>query len=1251
MIINALPPPAGLNWGSVYGKNPFSTLKNVNAFHRSPLNNCKGEKRRAWSLPFLLLTAMFVWFSTSTSLAQIIATFDVVDAICENGNGTITCVSITGGTAPYTCSINCQSCVNVGTVWLNVEPGDYIATITDFTGLQAFATVNVGHDFPEPITLSVTTIPSACNGSTGSGCAVATGGTGSFTYEWVSQTQPNVILSSTNCLNNVPASIYELTVDDSNSPCSKVFPVEILQSTLTLTSTVTNTQCAGADCQGNVLCTGSMTLVPAGTAPYTVMWSDGFVGNGLTRTGMCPGTYTATVTDANGCSASVTNTIAITGAQLLPNAVPSGVANLGTLPAVSGFPSSASTHFITANTNWNPAFFSGLNSIVLACNIVVMPGVQLNISDLVVKLPQGSTIRLMPTARLIANGSTFEPGCGTTWRGFEIFGAGAMNAPQRGYLELNGCKVTQASIALNNFQFAANLSVPQPFHAATANTTSGGKVKATSTQFIDNIIDAHIAQIAVDAFGGSSCEFNDCLFSIDQLPVNCDGVDYEFQAMARGRVLLNVAQNVLFFNCFFENINTANLGPVGAAWNFPALRTNGSSYRIGGNPSTTASNYVSGFSGFTRGIVSFNSYAPGFVPTDTTDFVSIENTRFQCFNGLDCNSLRRSSYIGNWLEDLPAGFTHVTNNSTTLLSRFLTQLKWSPLQTPSFLYEGNTHVNTQADVASVGLLLQNGGPRTNYVVGNYFRGMSNAGGISTGGVPDRASAIVFGGRNRAGTVGTGVRYECNTFENNLFDTFVTWGGVNVAWSVIGPASIQRGSWPVGQFPSFPVVSAGNKFTNSISGVNQDDITYTTAVDAQPFFGNGVCQYWYHPTELSLTNGINEMTPSYSWPLNVLPFGGQSNSCLYAVESPQLSLEVQNMSAGLFINQRDALVEMTSAIPVSQVTSAASAEQVWSLYETVSSNVGALSDETLIALAEALDFPTLLLLDILAMEAGAGRNERLLEVIAASGRSLSEADWNEIIESKTLTSSKTTMEQQLADTKAFFDGCLWLLSAADYAKWEQATLNGTSLSLQLPFEAACASDKLLAFGQPLLPIHEQYTQAEFDKYNMSTAWQEYLDWQQLRLEVLQRPDRAFTTEETEALMYYFYSDPMNSGFAAYALLNEFGTFEEDPYRFSQGEQSTRMTSSDFAGANQQQDVLLFPNPCLYFTTIQDENFRYLDAAYVVRSMDGKEVTTGSIPKGRTTFILDTASLPEGVYQLEVTFANARTTQRTTKFIKQ
>ena len=49
-------------------------------------------------------------------------------------------------------------------------------------------------------------------------------------------------------------------------------------------------------------CNGSATVTPVGgSKPYTITWNDGFTG--ATRTNLCPGVYTVTVTDKFGCTA------------------------------------------------------------------------------------------------------------------------------------------------------------------------------------------------------------------------------------------------------------------------------------------------------------------------------------------------------------------------------------------------------------------------------------------------------------------------------------------------------------------------------------------------------------------------------------------------------------------------------------------------------------------------------------------------------------------------------------------------------------------------------------------------------------------------------------------------------------------------------------------------------------------------------------------------------------------------------------
>jgi hypothetical protein len=59
---------------------------------------------------------------------------------------------------------------------------------------------------------------------------------------------------------------------------------------------------------GPVPCTGTaQVIVSGGTSPYTYLWNSGQTTSSIF--GLCPGTYTATVTDANGCNSTVSETV------------------------------------------------------------------------------------------------------------------------------------------------------------------------------------------------------------------------------------------------------------------------------------------------------------------------------------------------------------------------------------------------------------------------------------------------------------------------------------------------------------------------------------------------------------------------------------------------------------------------------------------------------------------------------------------------------------------------------------------------------------------------------------------------------------------------------------------------------------------------------------------------------------------------------------------------------------------------------
>ena len=270
----------------------------------------------------------------------------LTDPVCNGGTGSAT-VTGAGGTINYSYSWAPSGGTNATGTGLTA--GSYTVTITDAHGctVTASATIN------QPTLLTATmaapnNVP--CNGGIGSAMVTAAGGTSPYTYTWTPSGQSNTIATG------LSAGSYTVTVKDHDG-CTATASVTITQPAAVLSVTTTFTH---ASCN---LPNGTATAIPAGgTTPYAYMWTPSAETN-ATATSLNAGSYTVTVTDAHGCTASAPVTVTQPSAVIATISGTTGVScnrgNNGTATAVAGGGSAPYNYIWSPGGNTN-AYGTGL---------------------------------------------------------------------------------------------------------------------------------------------------------------------------------------------------------------------------------------------------------------------------------------------------------------------------------------------------------------------------------------------------------------------------------------------------------------------------------------------------------------------------------------------------------------------------------------------------------------------------------------------------------------------------------------------------------------------------------------------------------------------------------------------------------------------------------------------------------------------------------------------------------------------------
>jgi len=226
-----------------------------------------------------------------TQPSAIASTVTVTNTTCGANTGTAQ-VTASGGTGSLTYNWN-PSGQNTSTA-TGLGAGNYSCTITDANGCTHVQASNISNSNGPTATTSVIN-NALCNGdSNGSASAAAAGGSSPYSYSWTNG-------QTTSATTGLSTGTYTVTVTDALG-CSNTQTVSIT-APAALTASVTNTPASCGHSDGTALVTAA-----GGTTSYTYSWSP-TGGNSSSATGLAAGTYSVIVTDANGCSKTLTTAV------------------------------------------------------------------------------------------------------------------------------------------------------------------------------------------------------------------------------------------------------------------------------------------------------------------------------------------------------------------------------------------------------------------------------------------------------------------------------------------------------------------------------------------------------------------------------------------------------------------------------------------------------------------------------------------------------------------------------------------------------------------------------------------------------------------------------------------------------------------------------------------------------------------------------------------------------------------------------
>lgn len=207
------------------------------------------------------------------------------DVLCHGDSTGSVLVQPSGGEPPYQIQWSTGEETDLIS---DLVAGTYSVTVMDSNGCQLSETLEL--EEPEPLLVDFEQIDITCAGASDGTIKInPVGGKPPYSFLWSN----NQIFGE---LNNLVAGDYTVTISDANL-CEEELHISLTEpEPLEMDVDLFLLSCDGA--------AGGMTAhVNGGVRPYHYQWSNG--DTTITATGLDPGTYGVTVTDANSCSISL----------------------------------------------------------------------------------------------------------------------------------------------------------------------------------------------------------------------------------------------------------------------------------------------------------------------------------------------------------------------------------------------------------------------------------------------------------------------------------------------------------------------------------------------------------------------------------------------------------------------------------------------------------------------------------------------------------------------------------------------------------------------------------------------------------------------------------------------------------------------------------------------------------------------------------------------------------------------------------